>query len=242
MTFKKIIAEGCIKLIFEQHDSPDAVRAIITVLAVLACIVIPYFLGSINFAIIISKSKHSEDIRNYGSGNAGMTNMLRTYGKSAAALTLFGDALKAFVSAVIGYVLLGYSGAYLTGLFCILGHIFPLYYKFKGGKGVVTAAVSILMCNWLVFVVVFIVFVIIVSFTKYISLASVMCMMIYPFLLYRFEGPGPNVIIALVIAAIIIFKHKENIKRLRQGKESKISFTKTNKIDSKSSNSQKKED
>jgi glycerol-3-phosphate acyltransferase PlsY len=112
-----------------------------------------------NFALVISKLKYGDDIRKYGSGNAGMTNMMRTYGKAAAGLTLLGDALKAVVSAVIGYISLGEYGAYIAGLFCILGHMFPIYYKFKGGKGVVTVAISILMCDPLVFLILFILFI-----------------------------------------------------------------------------------
>ena len=163
----------------------ETVSAIIVLVGVIICIAAPYLLGSMNFAIIISKSKYKSDIRSYGSGNAGMTNMMRTFGKTAAALTLTGDAAKALVSGFMGYLLLGYYGAYIAGLFCILGHMFPIYYKFKGGKGVVTAYVSILMCDPIVFLILLFIFVIIVLFTKYISLGSVMCMMLYPLVLDR---------------------------------------------------------
>ncbi len=200
--------------------------------ATVICIVAPYLLGSMNFAIIISKTKYKSDIRNYGSGNAGATNMMRTFGKSAAGLTFLGDALKAFASGIIGYAALGQYGAYIAGLFCILGHMFPIYYKFKGGKGVVTAAISVLMCNPLVFLILLVIFVIIVAFTKYISLASVMCMLLYPVILDRMEKwmngyTGAYVIIAIINAALIIFMHRENIKRLWQGKENKFSFKKS---------------
>ena len=200
--------------------------------ATVICIVAPYLLGSLNFAIIISKTRYKSDIRNYGSGNAGATNMMRTFGKSAAGLTFLGDALKAFASGIIGYLVLGQYGAYLAGLFCILGHMFPIYYKFKGGKGVVTAAISILMCNPLVFLILFVLFVIIVACTKYISLASVMCMFLYPVILDRIErwlngATGAYVIIAMLNAALIIFMHRENIKRLWHGKENKFSFKKS---------------
>ncbi len=200
--------------------------------ATIICIVAPYLLGSMNFAIIISKTKYKSDIRNYGSGNAGATNMMRTFGKSAAGLTFLGDALKAFAAGLIGYLALGQYGAYIAGLFCILGHMFPIYYKFKGGKGVVTAAISILMCNPLVFLVLLLLFVIIVACTKYISLASVMCMLLYPVILDRMEkwingGTGAYVLIAILNAALVIFMHRENIKRLWHGKENKFSFKKS---------------
>ena len=205
--------------------------------AFLVVSVIAYLLGSLNFAIIISGKQYRQDIRQYGSKNAGMTNMMRTYGKKAAGLTLLGDALKAAVSCLIGYAVAGQYGAYIAGLFCILGHVFPIYYHFKGGKGVVTAAVTILMCNPIVFLILFTIFVIIVLATKYISLGSVMCMLLYPIVLDRIERShllnetppeaSPYVLFAFLMMLLIVFKHWENIKRLMQGKENKFSFKKS---------------
>ena len=193
--------------------------------------IIAYLLGSLNFAIIISGRRYKEDIRSHGSKNAGMTNMMRTYGKSAAGLTLLGDALKAVVACLIGYATFGLMGAYISGLFCILGHMFPIYYRFKGGKGVVTSAVTILMCNPFVFLILFILFALIVLFTKYISLGSVMCMLLYPLILHRinllFGQPTPEFIYAILMTALVVLKHKENIKRLLRGEESKFSFKKS---------------
>jgi glycerol-3-phosphate acyltransferase PlsY len=231
--FNKILSYGFFGIISSNSNS-ETVAAALTLIGALICIIAPYLLGSMNFAIIISKAKYGSDIRNHGSKNAGMTNMMRTYGKSAAALTLGGDALKAIISGVIGYVTIGMYGAYIAGMFCILGHMFPVYYKFKGGKGVVTAYASILMCDPVVFLVLLLIFVIIVAFTKYISLGSVMCMLIYPVILDRmhkfFNGvTGPYVIIAILNAALIIFMHRENIKRLLKGNESKFSFKKSEK-------------
>jgi len=199
---------------------------LLMMLGVLVCIIAPYLLGSLNFGIILSKKLYNDDIRNHGSGNAGMTNMLRTYGKKAAVLTLFGDALKAVFAAVIGRLVLGEFGVYIAGLLCIVGHSFPIYYKFKGGKGVVTTAVMILMLNPLIFGILLAIFVAVVTGTKYISLGSIMCMMLYPVLLNRIEGPSFTNIIAIMIAAFVIFLHRENIKRLTNGTESKISFKK----------------
>ena len=103
---------------------------LLTTLGFAVIIFSSYLLGSCNFAIIISKKFYHEDIRTYGSGNAGMTNMLRTYGNSAAAATLFADALKAVLSIVIGRLIWGIVGAYMAGLLCMLGHVFPVFYKF----------------------------------------------------------------------------------------------------------------
>ena len=218
--------------IISSLSLPQPLFIALVLIGVIVCIIAPYLLGSMNFAIIISKTKYRSDIRNYGSGNAGMTNMMRTFGKSAAAMTLLGDALKAIASGLIGYLIMGYYGAYIAGLFCILGHMFPIYYKFKGGKGVVTAYASILVCDPIVFLILIAIFVIIVFFTKYISLGSVMCMLLYPVILDRlhkiFYGvTGAYVVVALFNAALIIFMHRENIKRLLKGKENKFSFKKS---------------
>lgn len=203
----------------------------ILIAGMVAIFVAGYLLGSLNFAIIISGRTYKQDIRNFGSKNAGMTNMMRTYGKKAAALTLLGDAMKAVVAGLIGYAVLGQLGAYVAGLACVVGHMFPVFYKFKGGKGVVTAAISILMCNPFVFVIVIVLFVIIVAMTKYISLGSIMCAFIYPFILNAVDGfmygGCPYVAFALIISVLLIYKHKENFKRLRAGTESKFSFKKS---------------
>ena len=223
----------------------DGLKIALIVTMVAVCIVAPYLLGSMNFAIIISKVRYKSDIRSYGSGNAGATNMMRTFGKAAAGLTFLGDALKAFVAGMIGYATLGQYGAYLAGMFCILGHMFPLYYKFKGGKGVVTAAISILMCNPFVFLILLVIFIIIVGFTKYISLGSVMCMLLYPLILDRINKimgvpTGIEILIAIANAALIIFMHRENIKRLWAGKESKFSFKKSVKPEDRSKSEDEK--
>ena len=206
---------------------------LLMILSAICAIVIPYLLGSINFSIIISKKQYNQDIRDFGSQNAGMTNMMRTYGSKAAGLTLLGDALKAVVAGLLGYVGFGQNGAYFAGLFCILGHLFPVFFRFRGGKGVVTAAMTVLMCNPFVFLILLILFVIIVLFSKYISLGSVMCILIYPVLLNRIDkiffgvNAMPYHAIAILIAILIVFKHIENIKRLMNGTERKFSFKKS---------------
>ena len=193
--------------------------------------IVAYLLGSLNFAIIISKKQYSQDIRAFGSNNAGMTNMMRTYGTRAAGLTLLGDALKAVVSALVGYAVIGQLGAYVAGCACILGHVFPIYYKFKGGKGVVTTAVTVLMCNPFVFLILILLYVGIVALSRYISLASVMCMLVYPAILYKIDvwlnGTCPYIIFALFMSLLVIFKHIGNIKRLLAGTENKFSFKKS---------------
>lgn len=234
--FNLIRMNGLVPLLVSEsgHSIPIA-------LAVLLCAVggiIAYFLGSLNFAVIISKVKFHEDIRKYGSGNAGMTNMLRTYGKAAAAFTLLGDAAKAAVSVMIGTLLCGEAGAYIAGLCCVIGHSFPIYYGFKGGKGIVVTAMTILCLDWLAFVILFAIFVLLVATTKYLSLGSIIGMLLYPLMLNRLypfthggmsEGAVPA-IVSLLNAALVIWLHRENIKRLMQGKENKFSLKKKDKF------------
>lgn len=203
------------------------------ILCYLLCILVAYCLGSINFAIILSKVRHGDDIRRHGSGNAGMTNMLRTYGKTDGLLTLLGDALKTALAIFIGMILVGsaHGGNYAGGLFAILGHIFPCYYGFKGGKGVVASAMTILMLNPKVAGLLILTFVVVVAIWRYISLGSVVCAMLYPMLTYAMTNvayKGPSTLFALVIAIIVIVLHKDNIVRLLNGKESKLSFGKKN--------------
>ena len=229
---------------FCQNMEVGLTLGVMCALSVLLCMAVGYFLGSINTSIIISRLFFGEDVRNYGSGNAGMTNVLRTYGKKSAALTLLGDVLKTVIAiligrfigfpvmfgSVIGESAYGVSFAgYITALFCVIGHTFPAYYKFKGGKGVLCAAAAIAMLSPLTFLWLFIMFVIIVVGTKFVSLGSVIAVMTYPILLDRIEGTSICTVIAFMMAAIVVYNHRTNIKRLLEGKENKISIGKKDK-------------
>ncbi len=232
--FDEIMYKGFLGKFLEVERS-GALFLSLTILGFLVLTILPYLLGSCNFAIIISKFFYREDIRSFGSGNAGMTNMLRTYGKGAAAATLIADALKAVVSVFIGRLIFGVVGAYAAGLACMIGHIFPVYYQFKGGKGVVTAITAILMTDWKVGLILLLIFVILVAFTKFISLGSVMASLMYPLILDRINKaqriPAPPIVMifALCMAVLIVWMHKENIKRLLAGTENKLSFSKKDK-------------
>ena len=232
MSFTEIMYKGFLGHYLEETGTQSGLAFLmLSALGFLVVVLASYLLGSCNFAIIISGKLFKEDIRTYGSGNAGMTNMLRTYGKKAAALTLFADALKAVVSILIGRLIWGIVGAYVAGVACMIGHVFPVFYKFKGGKGVVVAAVTIFMTNWKVGLILALFFLILVAGTKYISLGSVMCALIYPLLLPRLLGNAPQITIlfAFALMLIIVLKHASNIKRLLNGTENKISFTKKDK-------------
>jgi glycerol-3-phosphate acyltransferase PlsY len=190
-----------------------------------------YLIGSINPAIIFSKAIYHEDIRSYGSGNAGTTNTLRTYGKKMAILIFALDLFKAALAIALGSFLLTRNiGGAVSALFVVLGHMFPIYYKFKGGKGVACAAMCILLLSPITFLILLTLFIVIVACFRYISLGSVMCAMLFPFLNYIFYPlNGWITLSAFCIGALIVFMHRENIKRLMEGKESKLSFKKTDK-------------
>ena len=182
-----------------------------------------YLLGGINTAILVSKKMYGKDIRESGSGNPGLTNVLRTYGKKAALITLIGDIAKSALSCLIGALVLGQTGAFLAGLAATLGHMWPVWFRFKGGKGVLSLATVILVCSPKVFLICFTVFFIIVAFSKYISLGSVVCALLMPIVLSRFIGMQNLVIIPMIVVCLlIVWKHRSNIKRLREGKESKV--------------------
>ena len=205
-----------------------------------------YLLGSINSAIIISKSLYGDDIRKYGSGNAGMTNMLRTYGLGAAGLTLLGDILKTVIAiAIAGFLFgFGYAGAisitsecYIAGLFTVMGHIFPLYYGFQGGKGVLATATVALMLSPVPFAILITVFVLMVWASKYVSLGSVTGAVLYPVLVNGYfiamfgphSTPGIISLTTILIAIIIVWKHWGNLQRISNRTERKISFKKKDK-------------
>ncbi len=199
--------------------------AYLMVLGVLLCIIIPYLIGSINPAIIFSNKIYHDDIRTHGSGNAGTTNTLRTYGKKMAALILLLDFLKAVISVVVGALLMSVErGGAIAGIFVILGHSFPVYYKFRGGKGVACLAGVILMLSPISFVILLLLFIAIVLMTRFVSLGSIMCSMLLPLLGKAFANRGFIPFACIMIMVIIVFMHRENIKRLLAGKESKLSF------------------
>lgn len=226
MSFWEILNMGLI-----PYLCGNQMHALVLIGCVLLCIVPPYLLGSLNFALILSRRIFGEDVRTKGSGNAGTTNMLRNYGKKAAVLTFGGDILKTVVSCIIGYVALGVDGAYLAGMFAVLGHMFPIYYRFKGGKGVACAAAMMLMTNPLVFGIILVMFLVIVIGTRFVSLGSIMCAIFWPLILSRVEGAGTPFLIAFTVAMLIIFMHRANILRLYQGKENKISLGKKKKAE-----------
>lgn len=221
-------------------------------LALLLTVVVAYLLGSINSAIIVTRIFSKDDIREQGSGNAGATNVLRSQGKLPAILTTLGDVLKSLIAVLIGGWLVanlnmvpdadlsGFRladpqlvGQYLAGFFCIIGHLYPLYFGFRGGKGVLTTLGMMLILDWKVALLSLLVFIIVVAFSRMVSLGSVcaaatMAVLTYVFRTFVYRQDTGTVIfctcMAVLIAAILILKHVPNLKRIAQGTESKLSF------------------
>jgi len=204
------------------------------VLGFVSAILAGYLLGSLNFGVIISKTFFHDDVRKYGSGGAGATNMLRTYGKFPAAMTFLLDGLKAVAAVFIGALILGhnsaFAGSYIGGLACLVGHAFPVYYGFKGGKSIAAGFFMVLCTSPLVAVICFGLFLIIVVITRFVSLGSIAGALLYPVLLFIMTGAGLQIAVALTITAFIIYLHRKNIKRLLNGSENKIDFKNTKKI------------
>jgi len=225
-------------MLFEYLDKVGCGFAANTAICVVLCVVIPYLVGSLNFGIIFSRALFREDVRASGSGNAGATNMLRTYGKKAGLITFVCDCLKTAASMALSYLVMPARwlelGMFICGLLCMIGHSFPVFYKFKGGKGVACFAVLVLMTSirmgiWYLFVILFVIFVILVLGTKFVSLGSIMCAFIYPVLLNRINAGNDYQIIeifAVFAGLFVVFQHRENLKRLMNGEEHKISLSK----------------
>lgn len=227
---------------------------VLTIAGILLCMIIPYLLGSINFGLIISKKKFHDDVRTHGSGNAGTTNMLRTYGRGAATMTLIGDMAKGVLAVAFGYLIIGVNakvieatgieyiqydqfGAAIAGLFAVLGHMFPIFYKFKGGKGVATS-MAVICCMdpyFIVPTVCGLIYLILLFSTRYVSLASCMALIMYPIVLNAFShftDPPRNptaCALAVIMAVLVVFMHRENLKRLFSGTERRVSFKKKKK-------------
>ena len=183
-----------------------------------------YLLGSLSFAIIVSKLTLGKDIRNYGSGNAGLTNAYRTMGAKKTLLVLLGDIAKGAAAVSIGMVLAGPVGQLTAGIFVILGHMFPLYFGFKGGKGVLVGAVMLAFFDWRVFGIAFVLFLLSVIVTKWISLGSILGAVSFPITTWVVYRDPVLTAMALGMAAVVVFMHRSNIGRIIRGKENKFSF------------------
>ena len=199
--------------------------------------VIAYAIGSVNFSIILSKKIAGFDVREKGSGNAGTTNMLSSVGKGPAALTLVLDILKGIVAILIakylvGNIVEGINVAILVqiaGFFVVLGHTFPMFFGFKGGKGVATALGVLLMSNPLIGVICLVFALAVMALTRMVSLGSIMAAVLFPvltiFITENYVADGYNYIIfGIAMAVLVVFNHRANLKRIYNGTENRLSF------------------
>lgn len=193
-------------------------------LQLLISAVVGYLLGSVGFAYIVARAMKGIDITQYGSGNPGTSNVLRVVGKTGAALTLLGDALKGYLAVLLGGLVAGGVGMLLAAACVMVGHMFPLFYHFKGGKTVATAAGVMLALDWRIALTAIGVFVLLLVITKYISLSSIVASVTVAVSSLFYTKDISLYIICFLVAIFIIFKHRSNIKRLLAGTENKISF------------------
>lgn len=196
---------------------------------------IAYFLGSINTSIIVSSVMGKADIRTQGSGNAGATNTLRVLGKKAAIIVVLGDFLKGVLAVLVAKLAFEFfelSGnemipQYFAALFVIVGHVYPVFFGFRGGKGIMTSIATVFMLDWEIAVILLLIFITIFFTTRYVSLGSCVSSVMYPVLVYMFHGHDTYFIASAVVCAVLaLYKHRSNIQRLVRGTESKIYFRK----------------
>ncbi len=189
------------------------------VLRYLLVAVAGYLLGSVSASLLLSRLGWKKDVRRHGSGNAGATNMARVFGLGAGFATLGCDMLKAAAALYLGYRLLGDWGIMTGGLACILGHCFPVFYDFRGGKGISVGAMIGLFIDWRVFVGIVVVFLIVAVLTKKVSAGSLAAAVAIIAFAFAFCVPLPKLLLAIGAACVAVFQHRSNIKRLSEGTE-----------------------
>lgn len=205
---------------------------------------IAYFCGCFNGAVIVSKYILRDDVRTHGSGNAGLTNFYRTFGGPLTFVVILTDVLKAIVAVLVGVWLTGQllpipdqtaqqtataMAEYWTGLFCLLGHMFPFMFQFKGGKGILSGGTIAIMIDWRVALVVWGGFLILAILTRYVSLGSSSTGITLPIITWIVYQDWLILILSIIIGGLILFKHRTNLQRLAAGNESKFTFHRTGK-------------
>ena len=192
-------------------------------------VVAGYLLGSLSASLLLSKFGWGKDVRSQGSGNAGATNMARVFGWGAGFATLAGDMLKAGLAMWLGQRLLGDVGIMLGGMSSMLGHCFPVFYRFKGGKGISVGAMIGLAIDWRVFVGIIAIFLIVALLTKKVSVGSLAASLSIALLSFAFHVSTPKLILAVFAACLAIFQHRANIRRLADGTEADFKAAKPKK-------------
>lgn len=186
--------------------------------------IVSYLVGSIPFSFLTAKYIGGIDIRNYGSGNTGATNVFRTLGKKAGAIAFLGDFFKGFIVAIIAKNLFSIDIAVICSILAIFGHCYPVFLGFKGGKGVATAGGTVFALYPLLGTILLTTVIVIVAMTRIVSLASISAAILFPILSFVFETHIYFLYFSIAIGLFVVYRHKSNIGRLIAGKESKISF------------------
>ena len=202
-------------------------------LAAVGIAVLAYFLGCFNGAVVVSRYILRDDVRNHGSGNAGLTNFYRTFGGPLTLVVILSDAVKAVVAVLFAMWIAGSISPelitlskYWAGLFCLLGHMFPVTFQFRGGKGILSGGTIALMMDWRVALVVWGGFLILAIATRYVSLGSCWAGLSFPFVTWFVYQDELITVLAVIIGGLILFKHRGNMVRIVQGTESKFALHK----------------
>ena len=227
-----------------KKNSRKIERKVKKMAAYIIIAVIAYLIGSVNFSVLISKKMAGFDVREKGSGNAGTTNMLRSVGKKAAAITLICDILKGVISIGIAIIVGNIAKTLdkelllqIAGIAVVLGHTFPILFGFKGGKGVATSLGVLLMSNWQIGLICLVFAVVLMALTRMVSLGSCAAAVLFPVLTlfinqhYTVLTEGKNgrvyLVYSIILAIIVLYNHRENIKRILSGTENRLSFKNT---------------
>ena len=208
------------------YSVPSGLELILVVVIVL---VASYFLGCFNGAVIVSKYILRDDIRKHGSGNAGLTNFHRTFGGGLTFAVILCDVLKAVFAMLLGSWLFSWNpvlGKYFAGLFCLLGHMFPCMFHFKGGKGILSGGTIAIMIDWRIALVVWGGFLILTALTRYVSLGSLWAGASFPFISWYCYPEVKIVVLAFLCGGLVVWKHRGNAERLLHGTERKLCFHK----------------
>ena len=221
-----------LKELYQPLAVNDAVTAYVGAAWIIVVIVavVSYFLGCFNGAVIVSKYILRNDVRKHGSGNAGLTNFYRTFGGPLTFVVILTDVLKAVIAVLIGAAAFRYAfgdpmlGKYVAGACCLLGHMFPCMFRFKGGKGILSGGTVALMMDWRIALVVWGGFLVLAILTKWVSLGSIWAGASFPFATWFVFHDLRYLILAIVCGGLVVWKHRGNLMRILKGQESKFSF------------------
>ncbi len=195
----------------------------IQIWTVLSCVIIGYLLGNIQTAVIVSRAYYHDDVRNHGSGNAGSTNMVRVYGYGPGAVTFAGDATKAFLGVLAGQLLCGQVGGYIAGFFVVIGHCWPMFLGFRGGKGVASSYTIAILTFPLGALIAIAIGGAILLINKKMSIMSLTAMLLFFVVTLIFRlGNLPLIILAGLLTIVVFVRHTENIQRLIHGEEQRL--------------------